>query len=82
MSTTLESPVREGEWFEVTSYCDPEAEQRHLGRRLRAVWVGKYHIQASGVDTMFSFCEVRRVEPTEQERACENFLLEDGNAAV
>lgn len=78
-----QSPVKTGEWFEVTSYIG-DAQHPMVGKRIKAGSIGDHYVFPS-LDTpeedlsCFRFSEVRRVEPTERERGLENYLLEDGN---
>jgi len=79
MSTTTEiAPLKKGDVFLVLSYVG-EPESSYISRRFVCSWVGDYHVTGYGAETAFMFSEVRRVEPTEQERGLENYLLEDGN---
>lgn len=78
-----QSPVKTGEWFEVLSYIG-DAQHPMVGKRIKAGSIGIHYVFPS-LDTpeedlsCFRFSEVRRVEPTEQERERADYLLEDGN---
>jgi len=86
MSTTTAPPVAPGDTFEVTQICGgpdlaPSSNAlwgHYIGRRFVAQHVSSWHVYCEGVEIPFTFSEVRRVEPTEQERGLENYLLEDG----
>ncbi len=79
MSTTLpEAPVRAGQVFQVVNYIG-DTEHEFVGQRFVCSCVSEFGPFVNGYNapTVYHFSEVRRVEPTEQERALEGYLLED-----